>query len=47
LPTHHLPPATPRAGLDKNIIGELLGDPDQFYLTVLDRFTGTFRWGAV
>jgi hypothetical protein len=30
-------------GLDKNIIGELLGDPDAFYLSVLDRFTGTFR----
>jgi hypothetical protein len=37
-----LPPFLP-AGLDKNIIGELLGDPDPFYLNVLDMFTGTFR----
>ncbi|KAK6236305.1 Sec7 domain - like 6 [Theobroma cacao] len=31
-------------GLDKNMIGEYLGDPDEFHLEVLKEFTGAFEF---
>ncbi|XP_021276369.1 ARF guanine-nucleotide exchange factor GNL2 [Herrania umbratica] len=31
-------------GLDKNMIGEYLGDPDDFHLEVLQEFTGAFEF---
>ncbi|MED6209900.1 hypothetical protein PIB30_059151 [Stylosanthes scabra] len=34
-------------GLDKKIIGEYLGDPDEFYLKVLKEFTETFHFSGM
>ncbi|KAF8061912.1 hypothetical protein HT031_004172 [Scenedesmus sp. PABB004] len=34
-------------GLNKTTIGELLGEPDQFFLKVLDAFTSTFDFGGL
>ncbi|XLT94862.1 hypothetical protein S245_017500 [Arachis hypogaea] len=34
-------------GLDKKIIGEYLGDPDEFYLKVLKEFTETFHFNGM
>ncbi|XWS72008.1 hypothetical protein CRYUN_Cryun02cG0003800 [Craigia yunnanensis] len=31
-------------GLDKSMIGDYLGDPDEFHLEVLKEFTGTFKF---
>ncbi|XP_010240903.1 PREDICTED: ARF guanine-nucleotide exchange factor GNL2 [Nelumbo nucifera] len=34
-------------GLDKNTIGDYLGDPDEFHLEVLKEFTGTFDFSGM
>jgi len=34
-------------GLSKNVIGELLGDPDAFYLEVLQSFVGLFDFAGI
>ncbi|XP_026389245.1 ARF guanine-nucleotide exchange factor GNL2-like [Papaver somniferum] len=54
----HLTPEPPEAkalalffrftpGLDKSKIGDFLGDPDEFYLQVLEEFTDTFSFNGM